>query len=291
MKKITPWLQELDTTLQSIMKKINLGMHHTDLRDISKEMNVEFREFCLFSETRFIEYSHRTYDHFVLMYPVLISKIQRDVDNDNDALDAGLQQDREHSETLLAQVTFILNLLFMREASHLFTIFSKNSQAFDVLPFHSMNQFEKFKSSLSKAKDCLSGGKCPEVEIINFHTTKTSFHLWEDLRKYVTEIIETQKFCGFNLLLPAERGRVTRSVSNSADELGGYSQLIKSCFQKYSSYIEHLLFHLHCRFVPWPEWLVACNSCFNFMIELPDDVRKELSAFTRTKKWIGTVDT
>ena len=195
MKKITPWLQELDTTLQSIMKKINLGMHHTDLRDISKEMNVEFREFCLFSETRFIEYSHRTYDHFVLMYPVLISKIQRDVDNDNDALDAGLQQDREHSETLLAQVTFILNLLFMREASHLFTIFSKNSQAFDVLPFHSMNQFEKFKSSLSKVKDWR---QCPEVEIINFHTTKTSFHLWEDLRKYVTEIIETQKCCGFN---------------------------------------------------------------------------------------------
>ena len=66
-----------------------------------------------------------------------------------------------------------------------------------------------------------------------------------------------------------------RSVSNSADELGAYSQLIKSCFQKYSSYIEHLLFHLHCRFVPWPEWLVACNSCFNFMIEMPDDIRKE----------------
>ena len=145
------------------------------------------------------------------MYPVLISKIRRDVDND--ALDTDLQQDREHSETLLAQVTFIMNLLFMRESSHLFTIFSKNSQAFDVFPFHSMNQFEKLKSSLSKAMECLRSGKCPEVEIITFHTTKKSFHLWEDLRKYVTEIIETQKFCGFSLLLPAERGRVTRSVS------------------------------------------------------------------------------
>ena len=272
VKNITPWLQELDTTLQSVMKKFSLGMHHTNLRDIGKEMNIEFKEFCLFSDTRFIEYSHRTYDHFVLMYPLLITKIQRDIGNDT--LDTDLQQDREHCETLLAQVTFVLNLTFMREASHLYTIFSKNSQAFDVLPFHSMNQFDKLKSSLSKAQVCLNAGNCPEIEIISFHSTKKSFHLWEDFRNYVTQIVDTQKFCGFNLLLPAERGRVTRSVSTFAEEMGGYNQLVKSCFKQFASYIEIILFHLHCRFVPWPAWLVSCNSCFNFMLELPDETRQ-----------------
>ena len=33
-KKQTNWLQELDTTLQSIMKKFTLGKHHTDLRNM-----------------------------------------------------------------------------------------------------------------------------------------------------------------------------------------------------------------------------------------------------------------
>ena len=79
-KKQTNWLQELDTTLQSIMKKFTLGKHHTDLRSISVEIGEKFLEFCLFSDTRFIEYAHRTYDHFFIMYPVLITKIQRDVE-------------------------------------------------------------------------------------------------------------------------------------------------------------------------------------------------------------------
>ena len=66
-------------------------------------MNIDFREFCLFSETRFIQYAYRMYDHFVLMYPVLVSKVQRDIENDTS--DTFLQQDRDHCETLLAQVT------------------------------------------------------------------------------------------------------------------------------------------------------------------------------------------
>ena len=273
VKKITPWLQQLDTTLQSIMKKFNLGMHHTNLRDISEEMEIDFKEFCLFSDTRFIEYSHRTYDHFMLMYPVLITKIRRDIANN--VLDTELQQDREHSETQLAQTAFIMDLIFMREASHLYTIFSKNAQAFDVLPFHSMNQFDKFKSTFSKARDSLKSGKCPEIETIKFHTSKKSFHLWKDLRTFVAEIVEHNKFCGYELLLPGERGRVTRSVSSYADEMGGYSQLVNSSLKKYATYIDQMLFYLHCRFLPWPQWLVSCNSCFNFIIDLSDEIRKE----------------
>ena len=60
---------------------------------------------------------------------------------------------------LLAQATFILTLVFMREISHLLTIFSKSSEKFDVLPFHGMLQFEKLKLSLSNATDELKTGK------------------------------------------------------------------------------------------------------------------------------------
>ena len=43
-KKQTSWLEELDTTLQSVMKKFTLGQHHTQLRDIAIESNETFSE-------------------------------------------------------------------------------------------------------------------------------------------------------------------------------------------------------------------------------------------------------
>ena len=79
-KTQTNWLQELDTSLQSIMKKFTMGKHHTQLQDICIEMNQTFLEFCLFSDRRFMEYSHRTYDHFFVMYHVLITKMRQDMD-------------------------------------------------------------------------------------------------------------------------------------------------------------------------------------------------------------------
>ena len=136
-----------------------------------------------------------------------------------------------------------------------------------------MNQFDKFKSCLSTAKDSLKTGKFPETEIIIFHSTKKSFHLWENFQSSVTKILETQKFHDFSLLLPAERGRVTRSIAASVrDEFDGCSELVKSCFKKFANYIEVLFFHLHSRFLPWPEWMVSCNLCFNFIFEVPDEV-------------------
>ena len=70
------------------------------------------------------------------MYPVLVTKIRRDVVSGE--LPADLVMYRECTEKLLAQATFILRLIFMIEISHLLTRFSKSSQKFDVLPFHGM---------------------------------------------------------------------------------------------------------------------------------------------------------
>ena len=243
------------------MKKFTLGKHHTDLRNISVEIGEKFFEFCLFSETRFIEYAHRTYDHFFIMYPVLISKIQRDVESEDSPTD--LVEDRESSEKLLAQVIFVLNLLFMRELSHLITIFSKSSQTFDVLPFRGMCQFEKLKISLSKARDELKSGKAPKSETLQSPHRKP-FQLWQDFNDCTDILLKEQTFSSFKVLLPSERGRVTRSGSVFDCDPGSYSQLVKSCFVKYSNYIEILLFNLHCRFVPWSYWVFSCNSYFNF---------------------------
>ena len=46
------------------MKKFTMGKHHTQLRDTALEIDIIFLEFCLFSETRFMDYAHRTYNHF-----------------------------------------------------------------------------------------------------------------------------------------------------------------------------------------------------------------------------------
>ena len=59
------------------MKKFRFGHHHTELKKLAGQMNDKF-EFNLFSETRFMEYSYRTYDHFIRMYHILIEKLKRD---------------------------------------------------------------------------------------------------------------------------------------------------------------------------------------------------------------------
>ena len=58
-----PCLKELDSTLQFIMTKFRTGAEHSNLRTVAHGMGETFLEFCLFSVTRFMEYSHRTYEN------------------------------------------------------------------------------------------------------------------------------------------------------------------------------------------------------------------------------------
>ena len=95
-------------------------------------MNLTFLEFNLFSETRFVEYSHRTYKHFVRMYPVLCEKLKRD---EMMAVNAKEKTEADGIQNLLVQLELVVNLLFMMDLCHLFTFISKEFQRFDVLPF------------------------------------------------------------------------------------------------------------------------------------------------------------
>ena len=137
----------------------------------------------------------------------LITKIRRNVESEGTSTE--LTADREFSEKLLAQVTFILNLVFMREISHLLTIISKSSQKFDTLPFSAMNHFNKLKSSLTRAKEKFEIGEPPEFELLKETPHHKVFNLWEDFKVCVDRVLHDQTFHGFKLLLPSERGRFT----------------------------------------------------------------------------------
>ena len=173
-----------------------------------------------------MQYAHHMYDHFYKMYPVLITKIWRDVESEGTSTE--LAADREFSKKLLAQVTFILNLVFMKEISHLLTIISKSSQKFDTLPFSAMNHFNKLKSSLTRAKEKF------EIELLKETPHHKAFNLWEDFKVCVDRVLHDQTFHGFKLLLPSERGRVTRLVTRSNSVFGcepvEYVGIVKSLF-------------------------------------------------------------
>ena len=93
-----------------------------------------------------MEYSHRTYDHFIKMYPILCEKIKRDEVNSPSAT-------LETLEIKLAQATTIIDLLFMKEISQIMTICSKSLQRFDVLPFEAMADIHAFKTNIHSAKE------------------------------------------------------------------------------------------------------------------------------------------
>ena len=146
----TDWLIELDQVLQHIMKIYRFGHNHSDLKKISEEMKHTFLEFNLFSETRFVEYSHRTYDHFVRMYPVLCEKLKRD---ETMAVSSKEKAESDAIQNLLVQLELVVDLLFMMDLSHLLTFISKEFQRFDVLPFYAMKMYWELKHHLNVARD------------------------------------------------------------------------------------------------------------------------------------------
>ena len=146
----TPWLQELDSTLQHIMTRT--GAEHSNPRSVAEEMGESFLEFCLFSETRLLEYSHRTYDHFLKMFHILNKKIKCDEEKaPSDNLQA--------LEKLLVQAVTVVDLLYMKEISQVMTFCSKSLQRFDVLPFEVMSDMNKLKKRLFDAKEAFSKKK------------------------------------------------------------------------------------------------------------------------------------
>ena len=177
----TPWLQDLDMTLRNIMTKFRTGEQHSDLRTVAHSMNTTFLEFRLFSETRFMEYSHRTYDHFIQMFPVIYTKIKQDEEK-------APSIDLETLERQLVQATVVIDLLFMSEISKAMAVSSKALQKFDVLPFEAMYIINKLKSNLQDAHSAFEKNECPNILKID------AYKLWDFFATSSKTIRETQHF-------------------------------------------------------------------------------------------------
>ena len=122
-------------------------------RAFQRAKNEGFLGFIVFSETRFIEYAHRTYDHFVIIHSILVENIKRD---EKHAEKEQEPKEFENLQILLVQLHTVIDLLFMAGLSHLITICSKEFQRFDVLPFHVMKMYHKLKNHLHSARKWMS---------------------------------------------------------------------------------------------------------------------------------------
>ena len=260
----SPWLQELDSVLQHVMTKFRLGKNHSDLRSVAHELGETFLEFCLFSETRFMEYAHRSYDHFLKMFHILFEKIQRDELASETSKDS---ESLENLEKMLVQAHTVTDLLFMNELSNIMTLCSKSFQKFDVLPFEPFHAFNNLIKKLEHAKDCFENDRSPSINSTDSNSD-TQWN-WGFFKKSVEEICESQTFKGVKLLVPGDRGRVTRSGISYGYDKESFSAMVLTRFRHYAKFLSELIDSLKNRFEPWPQWMLLCNETFNFSNELP----------------------
>ena len=268
----TKWFLELDEVLQHIMKNFRYGSNHADLEKIAKEQHQVFLEFNLFSETRFVEYSHRTYSHFVRMYPILVEKLKRD---DEKAETEKGEEKVEHLQNLLIQLELVVNLLFMTDLSHLLTFCSKEFQRFNVLPFYAMMQYFKLKENLISAKSSFNLLRLPEPIPLHKTDHNSSYTVWETFGNSLKMITDSQSFQNVKLLTRSDRGRVTRSKAASGLDEEGFQGIIDRKFKLYSIYLDALISYLASYFEPWPEWVILCNNSLNFTNDLDFHEREE----------------
>ena len=85
---------------------------------------------------------------------------------------------------------------------------------------------------------------------------RPSYIVWQEFEVSVNEILETQSFNNVELLLPSEKGRVTRSGSMFGYDKAAYKLLVDNKFLLYGTYLGGLATHFVSRFHPWPKWLV-----------------------------------
>ena len=268
----TSWLLELDNVIQHIMKIFRYGHNHADLRKICEEKKQVFLEFNLFSETRFVEYAHRTYDHFVRMYTILCEKLKRDEAMTGTAKEA---TDVDNLQNLLVQLELVVDLLFMMDLSHLLTFCSKELQRFNVVPFYAMSVVDRLKCQLNNARDAFNSLKTPEF--IHLHQTEHNkeYVVWQALDNGIKCITESQSFNNIHLLLRSDRGRVTRSGTSFGCDKEGLRSIILQRFKGYRVYLDLIISELCNRFEPWPEWLVLSEKCLNFMNNWEFEDRRE----------------
>ena len=100
--------------------------------------------------------------------------------------------------------------------------------------------------------------------------------MWDTLRNANSDILEKQEFQGIKLLLPSEKGRVTRRGTRIGCDESAYRKLFEQKLIVYGNYLHNLSEQFVFRFHPWPQWLILCNEAFNFEIsDVSTETRKD----------------
>ena len=100
------------------------------------------------------------------------------------------------------------------------------------------------------------------------HPNSQTYTVWKFFKSSIETICDSQTFKGIELLVPGDRGRVTRSGKSYAYEKDEFSALVWGRFPHYAEYLTQLLNSLKNRYEPWPEWLLCCDKSCNFEKEL-----------------------
>ena len=88
---------------------------------------------------------------------------------------------------------------------------SKELQRFDVLPHYAMNVCKKLKQQLQHGMESFQKGETPSAISIEKGNAVKQYTIWGDFKQNITKITDDQTYKNVRLLVPSERGRVTRS--------------------------------------------------------------------------------
>ena len=151
VKKDSTWLNEFDSSIQSIMIMLREPAARSLLQQIALDIDVPFREFQLFSETRFVEYVHRSYQSILSMFPTIYNHFQIHASKDEPS---SLVYQKLHLPRIQSP-SFLLNLLFMSEISQRLNQCSKLLQRDDVMPWRGKDAIDDLYRNLTETETIL----------------------------------------------------------------------------------------------------------------------------------------
>ena len=71
------WVADMNIRIKAFMDAHKDHKPRLDLKEMCEKMSIPFLEFVSFSDTRFAQYRHRTYDVFLKLYPALYRYVER----------------------------------------------------------------------------------------------------------------------------------------------------------------------------------------------------------------------
>ena len=264
VKKVTPWLQKIFDFLTTAMVHFRVGSAQETLKAECEKLQCPFYTFHLFSTTRFHEYVYRSvknFDHMWMPMMMILKRISSTVSSEGVEAQKGIIKQLQDPQ-------FIIELLFVSEVSKQFSILSQLFQEENKFPFHVKKSSETVYNNMRHAKDNFQKNLLPKENEDNDN--------WKQFNSAIQEIKKDGTYKSVKLISKGTQG-FTRA-SSSTSELDIEDQ-ITLCFKKFSTYLQTLL---DCtdpekfwgRFA-WPEWLLLSETCFDFLLDIAEDVREE----------------